>query len=235
MQPNAPAKLRRACSASHSATDLPRAGSFSRQLESELSAGPPQPRSPFLFKDADTTRTQQLQALTSRGMLTATSRPSQPRRRAPFHRQPGDTYLAGPLVGPFEDGTVNNGASSRRAPRQPRSRCYHLRRRSPDQHTPFEKHWPTGRKSGSAARRTKPRDAAPQVRHQVTTTPAMKPSATSRSSALLASESANLSNAPAKLRRACSASHSTTGLPRAASFSRLFGAAVRCFTAVLGS
>jgi hypothetical protein len=59
----------------------------------------------------------------------------------------------------------------------------------------------------------------------VTTTPAMKPSATSRSLPLLSIECANLSNAPAKLRRACSASHSATDLPRAASFSRLLDGA----------
>ena len=49
----------------------------------------------------------------------------------------------------------------------------------------------------------------------------LKPSATSCSFPLLPRESSNLSNAPAKLRRACAATQSATGLPRAASFSRL--------------
>ena len=38
---NAPAKLRRACAAYHSATDLPRAGSFSRLLARPLLGQPP--------------------------------------------------------------------------------------------------------------------------------------------------------------------------------------------------
>ncbi len=40
---NAPAKLRRACAAYHSATDLPRAASFSRLLDGTclFAAGPP--------------------------------------------------------------------------------------------------------------------------------------------------------------------------------------------------
>ena len=58
----------------------------------------------------------------------------------------------------------------------------------------------------------------------------LKPSATSRSFPPLPSASSNLSNAPAKLRRACAATHSATGLPRAASFSRLLaGTSLRGF------
>ena len=52
--------------------------------------------------------------MTSRGMLTAASLPSRPRRRSRLHRQAEDTFLAGPLVGPFELLAVPNATPSRR-------------------------------------------------------------------------------------------------------------------------
>ena len=117
--------------------------------------------------------------MTSRGMLTAASLPSRPRRRSRLHRQAEDTFLAGPLVGPFEQFVAINATQSRRPPGLPRSRCYHVRRRPPDQHTPFDQHCPTDRESGPAPRGTKPRDAAPEVRLQLTWSSRLTLSATS--------------------------------------------------------
>jgi hypothetical protein len=99
-------------------------------------------------------------------------------------------------------------------PAQPRSRYRGVRRRPSEQQAAFDEHLPTGRKSGPAPRRTKPQDAAPQDRLQVTSASMVMPSATSRSFPFLPNGSSNPSNAPAQLRRAHVPGESTPHVPR---------------------
>ncbi len=157
---------------------------------------------PCSTNDDDTTPSVHLQAMTSCGMLTASSMPSWPRRRTSFHCPMEDTSLGWPARRSLQ--SPRHPRSHQEPPIQarPRSRYRGVRRRPPDQQPAFDQHWLSGQKSGPAPRRTKPQDAAPQDRLQVTRDSMPKPSATSRSFPPLPKASSNLSNAPAQPRRA---------------------------------